>query len=246
VRCRRPAVQDDRSAGYLRPGGQRAPILEKNPREDLTREQFSLIVVEMPRRYRMEARSQAVQQTRGRIVAAAMALHAERGAVATNWEEIADRAAVAPATVYRHFPSLDELIPACARTVFDLAGIVATEQVGEIYAGATTPWQKLERFIHGTCECYARGAGWLHAARREADLVPAMKRAVEVQERSNEVFVRAAFAGDQVDEETVAVLRALTDFPFWRSLTDAGLLHAQAVDVICGLVRAELDKRGIE
>src|SRR5437764_9403579 len=192
----------------------------------------------MPRRYRMGARSQAVDRTRARIVDAAMALHSERGAVATNWEEIAGRAGVAPATVYRHFPSLDELIPACARTVFDLAGIVATEQVGEIYAGATTPWQKLERFIHGTCECYARGDGWLHAARREADLVPAMKRAVEVQEASNEVFLRKAFEGQPVDEQTIAVLKALTDFPFWRTLTRAGLKHEQAIDVICGLVQA--------
>jgi len=199
----------------------------------------------MPRRYRMEARTRAVQETRSRIVGAAMELHAKKGAVATNWEDIAHRAGVSPATVYRHFPSLDELIPACARTVFDAISIVTEDQVDQIYAGAGSPWQKLERYIRGTCDCYARGDGWLHAARREADLIPAMNRAVEVQDKSNEVLVRAAFTGYEVDDESVAVLTALTDFPFWRSLTRGGISHPAAVRVICGLVQAELRKRHI-
>ncbi|HEX2178420.1 MAG TPA: helix-turn-helix domain-containing protein [Actinomycetota bacterium] len=73
-----------------------------------------------PRRYQMQARSQAMAETRARIVRAATELHTERGNLATSWEEIAERAGVAPATVYRHFPSLVELIPACARSVFDV------------------------------------------------------------------------------------------------------------------------------
>jgi AcrR family transcriptional regulator len=199
----------------------------------------------MPRRYRMEARTKGVEETRSRIVGAAMELHAEKGALATNWEDIAARAGVAPATVYRHFPSLDELIPACAQTVFDAIGVINEKQIEQIYAGARTPWQKLERYIRGTCDCYARGAGWLHAARREADLIPAMNRAVEIQEKSNEVVVSAAFAGYDVDDETIAVLSALADFPFWRSLTRGGMSHAETVEVICGLVQAELRKRQI-
>jgi AcrR family transcriptional regulator len=191
----------------------------------------------------MEARTRAVTATRARIVAAAMELHAEKGALATNWQDIASRAGVSQATVYRHFRSLDELVPACASSVFDAIGVITEEQVEQIYAGARSPWQKLERYIRGTCDCYARGDGWLHAARREADLIPAMNRAVEAQEKSNEVLVRAAFDGYHVDDETVAVLSALIDFPFWRSLTHGGMWHAQAVEVICGLVQAELRKR---
>jgi AcrR family transcriptional regulator len=190
----------------------------------------------------MESRTKGVENTRSRIVGAAMELHAEKGALATNWEDIAARAGVSQATVYRHFPSLDELIPACAQTVFDAIGVINEKQIEQIYLGARSPWQKLERYIRGTCDCYARGAGWLHAARREADLIPAMNRAVEVQEKSNEALVRVAFAGYDVDDETVAVLTALTDFPFWRSLTRGGMSHTGAVEVICGLFQAELRK----
>src|SRR6266511_4195895 len=46
-----------------------------------------------------------------------MALHAERGILATTWEDIARRADVAVATVYRYFPSLDALVPACGEEV---------------------------------------------------------------------------------------------------------------------------------
>jgi AcrR family transcriptional regulator len=195
----------------------------------------------------MEARMRGVEDTRSRIVGAAMELHAEKGALATNWEDIAARAGVAPATVYRHFASLDQLIPACAQTVFDAIGmdVLNEQQIERIYAGARSPSERLERYIRGTCDCYARGDGWLHAARREADLIPAMNRAVEVQDKSNEVLVRAAFTGYEVDDESVAVLTALTDFPFWRSLTRGGISHPAAVRVICGLVQAELRKRHI-
>lgn len=185
-------------------------------------------------------------QTRARIVAAAMALQAERGALTTSWEEIGRRAGVSTATVYRHFSSLDELVPACAQTVFDAIGVVAADRVGEVYAGAQSPWEKLERYIRGTCDCYSRGDGWLHAARREEDLVPALKDAVSAQEESNRVFVRTALAGTAAGPEAVPVITALTDFPFWRSLTQGGLAHAQAVELICGLVRDELRKRGLE
>ena len=44
-----------------------------------------------------------------------MHLHLEQGIVATTWEDIARRADVATATVYRHYPTLDELVGAAAR-----------------------------------------------------------------------------------------------------------------------------------
>ena len=71
----------------------------------------------MPRRYRMKNRATAVEETQERIVAAAKELHADQGVQGTSYDEIAQRAGVAQATVYRHFPSLEDLIPACARSI---------------------------------------------------------------------------------------------------------------------------------
>jgi len=83
----------------------------------------------------MAAREQAVDATRRRIVDAAIALHARHGVLATNWEEIAERAGVSTATVYRHFPSLEELIPACARSAFEAgAQLPSPEQAATAFA----------------------------------------------------------------------------------------------------------------
>jgi AcrR family transcriptional regulator len=61
----------------------------------------------------MSRRSAATAETRRRIIEATRALHNEQGIMATSWDDIAKRARVGIGTVYRHFPSLDELVPAC-------------------------------------------------------------------------------------------------------------------------------------
>src|SRR5260370_33334138 len=63
--------------------------------------------------YKMERRAEASAQTRRRIVDAAIALHAEKGVLGTSWADIARRADVAVGTVYRYFPTHDQLVPAC-------------------------------------------------------------------------------------------------------------------------------------
>lgn len=198
-----------------------------------------------PRRYEMRARGAAVEATRGRIVEAAKQLHAEKGALATGWDEIATRAGVSPATVYRHFPSLESLVPACAASVFRVIGLPTPKQAAEIFRGITSPRARIERLIRSTCECYARGEGWLHAARREEELIPPLARAVALQRESLRVLIRAALAGRRASTATTSVLLALSDFPFWKSLKDAGLSDAMATDKVAELVGTELRKHGI-
>src|SRR4051812_11153118 len=65
------------------------------------------------RRYQLKARAEAQQATRGRIAAAAVALHEEVGVAKTTIADIARRAGVQRLTVYNHFPGLAELLPAC-------------------------------------------------------------------------------------------------------------------------------------
>src|ERR687890_249729 len=76
-----------------------------------------------PRKYDMTRRASAAAQTRRRIIDATRALHTEQGIAATSWDEIAARAGVGVGTVYRHFPSLDELIPACGETTMQAVAL---------------------------------------------------------------------------------------------------------------------------
>ena len=70
-----------------------------------------------PRRYDMTRRTEARNETRDRIVEATAKLHGERGVLGTSWQDIARQADVSVSTVYAHFPSLDELLPACGQLV---------------------------------------------------------------------------------------------------------------------------------
>lgn len=198
-----------------------------------------------PRRYRMHARAEAVGATRGRIVEAAKELHATQGVVATNWEEIAARAGVSSATVYRHFPTLAELILACARSVFDLIRPPTLAEAGVKFQSLRSPGDRLEHLVRDSIRCYREGEGWLHAAHRERDFVPPLDAALRVIESSLAVLVSAA-AGRRLRQADIAALVVLCGFPFWKSLVDQGMSHSAAQSLVVRLVRSEVSRLGLD
>lgn len=192
----------------------------------------------------MTARAQAVAGTRAQVVEAAKSLHAERGVMATSWEEIAARAGVSTATVYRHFPSLAELVPACARSVFDVIRPPTVEQASAQFAALSGAADRLERLVRESCHCYARGEDWLHAAHRERDFVPELSAALKVIEDTLRVLLVAA-AGRRLTRAEHGLLFVLSDFPLWKSLIDARLPARAAEDVIVRMVRTEAARLGL-
>jgi len=66
------------------------------------------------RKYQLKQRAAQQQETRERIVDAAMALHEELGPAATTISALAERAGVQRLTVYRHFGSDQEIFRACS------------------------------------------------------------------------------------------------------------------------------------
>src|SRR5687767_2873240 len=66
-----------------------------------------------PRAYNNESRTQQQAELKARIAAAAAELHATQGALATSYAQIAQQAGVSLPTVYKHFPTMDELLEAC-------------------------------------------------------------------------------------------------------------------------------------
>lgn len=184
----------------------------------------------------MGARAQAVAETRDRIVDAAKALHAERGILPTGWDDIAAGAGVSTATVYRHFPSLAELVPACARSVFDIIEPPALEDAGRKFSPLGSPEDRLEEFVRASCACYGKGRAWLHAAHRERDFVPELDAALRILDDSLEVLVAAA-AVRPLAPVTLRSLCALCDFPFWWALASSGLDEREVEDEIVRLVR---------
>ena len=72
------------------------------------------------RKYLMRKRAEGQDATRERIVEATAALHSEQGVAATSYLQIAERAGVGAATVYRHFPTLGSLVMACGALVSEV------------------------------------------------------------------------------------------------------------------------------
>ena len=198
-----------------------------------------------PRAYRMTSRAEATQRTRASIVRAARELHTERGLSATSWEDIAQRAEVSTATVYRHFPSLAHLVPACARTVFDIIKPPTLEQAAGTFGVLRRADERFEQLVRYSCHCYLTGKGWLHAAHRERDFVPELDEALRVIEDSLDTLVTAA-AGRPLDGADHRLLFVLCDFPIWWSLVDRGIAPDDAEAVLVRLVLAEVDRIGLD
>jgi AcrR family transcriptional regulator len=198
-----------------------------------------------PRQYQMGARAEAVAKTRAAIVAAARQLHAERGLVATSWDDIAERAGVSTATVYRHFPSLAELVPACAQTVFDLIQPLTPEQAAGVFASFERAADRFEHVARSSAHCYQAGADWLHAAHRERDFLPELEGAMGVIEDSLRQLVTAA-AGRRLTKADHAQLFVLCDFPLWWSLNTSGLSDRATEEAMVRLVHAEVERIGLD
>ena len=199
----------------------------------------------MPRRYRMSSRAQAVAATRQRIVEAAKDLYARQGIAATSHEDISRQAGVSQATVYRQFPSVADLIPACSDSVAVLRPVTG-ESAAALFSGLSGPRERLELLIRGTCDCYDRDHGWLDALRRETELLPEIRAVTRLQDEGLRLLVRAALEGASVSERTIQALTALMDFRFWQSLRDAGMSHTQAMEQVIELIFDQLAKAHVE
>lgn len=185
----------------------------------------------------MTARSDAVAETRAAIVAAATQLHTEQGVVSTSWEDIASASGVSVATVYRHFPSLRDLVPACAQVVFDIIRPPTPDEAAVQFESMPAAEDRFEHLARESCHCYRRGEGWLHAAHRERDFVPELDAALSLIQDTLHVLVRAAAEGRRLDRRSGAVLFTLCDFPFWKQLVDQGTSYRVAEEIVVGLVR---------
>src|SRR5688500_12570201 len=111
-----------------------------------------------PRNYDMSKRAAAVAQTRQRIVDATLELHGEQGIAATSWDDIAARAGVGVGTVYRHFPSLDELIPACGEITKQVVALPDPSRLPALFEDATEPAERIARLVRETFAIYERAA----------------------------------------------------------------------------------------
>src|SRR5215217_4068063 len=176
-------------------------------------------------------RKAAVEETRQRILQATLALHSEKGIFGTSWQDIAQHADVSVGTVYKHFPSLDELVPACGELMYAITRPPSLEDAPQIFARARSFEERLERLVEELFGFYERGASYIETDIQE-------RRLPMVQEW--EAHMRATIAGLArealhpigPDEDTVQAVSALVDFSTFKSFVDRDIQKEQAAKTI--------------
>lgn len=184
-----------------------------------------------PRKYDMNKRRTAVEETRRRIVEATLALHLEKGVFGTSWRDIAQRADVSVGTVYKHFPSLDELVPACGELVFAITRPPSLEDAPQIFAGARTLEERLRRLISELFDFYERGASYIDTDFQERQL-PAVQEWEAHMRATIEGLTREALLPVGPDERTVHAVSTLTDFSVFKSFMERDIPKKQAEEIM--------------
>jgi AcrR family transcriptional regulator len=185
----------------------------------------------------MDKRTAAAEDTRARIVEAAVALHAEKGALAATWQDIARRADVAVGTVYHHFPSLDELLPAC--TGFGLSHHPPPSV--EMLQGVVGTAERVRRFVSAWFTFYEATAPWLRWYGNTPDYHPVMRQLQERREAWRKAQIEEALSPN-ARQPLIRVLMSLTEFSVWRSLAAAGLSTEAAAQEISGVLNIWLER----
>lgn len=168
-----------------------------------------------PRAYNNETRQQQQAELKARIAAAAAELHAQKGALATSYAEVAERAGVSVPTVYKHYPDLDELVRGCTAHVAGRAPAVPVEAI----LGAPTLQAAIEGLVDATMGLHAHFEPWV--VWREQGRIPALAELyASNRQRATQlcaaVLDRHGVGGDR--RELAAVMESLLHFELWHRL----------------------------
>jgi AcrR family transcriptional regulator len=179
----------------------------------------------------MGKRKAAVEETRRRILEATLALHSEKGIFGTSWQDIAKRADVSVGTVYKHFPSLDELVPACGELMYAITRPPSLEDAPRIFAGASSLEERLERLVSELFDFYERGAPYIEPDIQERQL-PAAQEWEAYMRATIAGLVREALQPVGPDEYTVGAVSALLDFTTFKSFLERDIEKDHAAKIM--------------
>jgi AcrR family transcriptional regulator len=193
----------------------------------------------MPRKYELRRRAERQEETRRRIVEATVALHEALGPARTTISDIAARAGVERATVYRHFPDERTLLAACTGLYVARHPPPDPGPWGEI----ADPEARLQTALAEIYAYHRRTERMSDRAARDLADVPVL-REVLAPEFAYWVGVRDALAAawpvsDGRRALVVAAVGHAVAFSTWRSLVrEQGLDEAQAIAAMVAMVRA--------
>jgi AcrR family transcriptional regulator len=190
-------------------------------------------------KYKLNKRAEREEETRQRIVDAAVTLHRELGPSRTSILALSRRAGVSRPTIYRHFPDQKSLLAACSghtRTLNPPPTLAA-------WAELVDPERRLAVALTQVFEYYAANESILAHVLRDAEHDPLVRDASEPRRRyMTEAGSMLAHPwnvrGAKKRRLQAAIAHAIA-FSTWRSLVrEEGLREREAITLLTALVRA--------
>jgi AcrR family transcriptional regulator len=180
----------------------------------------------------MKRRAAAQEETRRRIVEAAVELHQTIGPASTTVSAIAERAGVQRHTYYRHFPDERSLVMACSGLYIERNPMPDHEQWTQI----EDPVERLERALDELYAYYAANEPMLSSVTRDAQVDPLVREIAGIQFGATVVAMQNALAKG-FDKQARALIGLALQFGTWRSLVrESGLGRREAVKTMVGAV----------
>jgi AcrR family transcriptional regulator len=188
------------------------------------------------RAYNSALRLRKQEELKARIAAAAAALHAEKGANATSYADIAAAAGVSLPTVYAHFPTQRALLEGCTQHVAAKAPDLPVEAV----LAAADVGAAAQLLTHAIEQRHLHFEPWL--AWREDRVIPFLAELSgevrnELAGLITRILRRHLGAGDH--REVVAAWECVLSFDFWHRLVRTHRLSRPAARrLMCQSLRA--------
>ena len=165
------------------------------------------------RSYRLGKRAEKQEETRRRIVEAAVDLHSTIGPARTSVAQIAERAGVQRHTYYAHFPDERDLYLACSGLALGRDPMPDPGMLRALPAGR----ERLRRGLDAFYGWYQRNAQMTACVLRDAETHAPTREIVEL--RMGPAFREAAeLLGEGLHERSRALLGVALDFACWRIL----------------------------
>lgn len=185
------------------------------------------------RAYRMRKRQDDIEQTRQRIVDAAVKLHGTVGPAHTTFSAVAEEAGVQRSTVYRHFPDETALFGACTSHWMASHPWPRPQDWERI----ADPAERLRRGLRDIYTYYDENVQMLGNSFRDIDVMPPFVG--EMMGAIIQSLVSGLIGGwpeAQRGDRLVAAVRGAVDFRTSRAYVESGLTVTEAADLVAEMI----------
>ena len=194
----------------------------------------------MPREYKMRKRAEDWQKTRDRILEVTMQLHDEKGVAPTTFSDIAKRAGIGQATLYRHFPTPSDLVRTCGGHAWQEMRPLIPPDAPAAFEGLTGKSDRLAKLVEEVDAFYRRGALRLGLAGRDRELIPELDFFLKAVEAGVDAYVNEALAPLNLPKRTLNIVAAMVSFPVWQRFSQLDLSDRKSRELTAKLIECAM------